>query len=129
MSRSSEHYFIWPPFLHKTFRPNETVSPGVHGPSDFRVNSLGLRGRAHGRLQVTVSWWWHTKARYRSWPSLERIGHRSGMPNGSRRSGHEVQCRMGRVSKKKQPEHAYAEPTRNFHHAREQSRDDEMATL
>ena len=36
-------YFVWPPGLRRTARPDPTVLAGVSGPSSFSINSLGVR--------------------------------------------------------------------------------------
>jgi len=38
-----EHYYIWPPHLHSTFKPLPDITPGIHGESRFIVNSKGIR--------------------------------------------------------------------------------------
>lgn len=41
---SSDHYFIWPPYIQIALNPDPEFIPGVSGPTRFRVNSHGLRG-------------------------------------------------------------------------------------
>lgn len=37
-------YYPWPPHLKQVFRPNPETFPGIHGPTNFTANSLGIRG-------------------------------------------------------------------------------------
>ena len=41
---SPSGYFVWPPHLHRTFRPSPELMPGVSGEAHFLTNSVGLRG-------------------------------------------------------------------------------------
>ncbi len=36
--------YVWPPYLHKTFKPLPRLMPGIEGESRFIVNSKGIRG-------------------------------------------------------------------------------------
>ena len=40
---NGESYFIWPPGLYRTLRPEPAVMPGVTGDARFMVNSQGFR--------------------------------------------------------------------------------------
>ena len=37
-------YYPWPPYLKQIFRPEPETFPGIHGPTTFSANSLGIRG-------------------------------------------------------------------------------------
>lgn len=37
-------YYPWPPFLKQVFRPDPETFPGIHGPTNFTANSIGIRG-------------------------------------------------------------------------------------
>lgn len=39
-----EGYYVWPPGLSWISHPDEEVTPGIHRPSRFEVNSRGVRG-------------------------------------------------------------------------------------
>lgn len=41
---TSDRFFVWPPLFRKTYQPIEQDCPGITGMSQFRINSLGLRG-------------------------------------------------------------------------------------
>jgi len=41
---SPRGYYVYPPHLERVFEPDETLMPGVRGPSRFLVNAEGLRG-------------------------------------------------------------------------------------
>ncbi|NIM20455.1 MAG: hypothetical protein GTO51_09535 [Candidatus Latescibacteria bacterium] len=38
-----EGYYVWPPYLRRTFRPQPGAMPGVEGDARFIINSRGLR--------------------------------------------------------------------------------------
>jgi hypothetical protein len=40
----SGKYYPWLPNLHRIFRPDPNIMPGVQGESNFIVNSQGVRG-------------------------------------------------------------------------------------
>jgi lysophospholipase L1-like esterase len=39
-----QEYYIWPPRLHRIFKPSPAIMPGIKGESRFISNSMGLRG-------------------------------------------------------------------------------------
>lgn len=41
---AGDHYYIWPPGLSVTFRPNPAIVPGVAPEAHFHVNSRGALG-------------------------------------------------------------------------------------
>ena len=38
------HYYVWPPRIHRVFKPYQDVMPGISGASEFATNSQGVRG-------------------------------------------------------------------------------------
>lgn len=40
----SIEYYVWPPCLHKVFKPIPNIMPGIYGDSRFITNSKGIRG-------------------------------------------------------------------------------------
>lgn len=39
-----DEYYVFPPGLTRTFRPDPAVMPGIHGQSKFEINDAGVRG-------------------------------------------------------------------------------------
>src|SRR4051794_11682883 len=42
--RAPDRLYLLPPGTHATYQPTPRGTPGIKGPSQFIVNSLGLRG-------------------------------------------------------------------------------------
>lgn len=40
---AAQSYYVWPPYMHVVFNPNDEATPGISGPGHFITNSLGLR--------------------------------------------------------------------------------------
>lgn len=46
--RFADRFYVWPPYWQRTMRPDPEVVHGVHGPSRFTVNGLGMRATPFG---------------------------------------------------------------------------------
>jgi hypothetical protein len=44
ITNKNHKYYVWPPNLHKVFKPTPGTMPGVDGIAHFNVNSDGIRG-------------------------------------------------------------------------------------
>lgn len=44
IKNKNNKYYVWPPNLHKVFKPTPGTMPGVNGLAHFDVNSAGIRG-------------------------------------------------------------------------------------